>query len=182
MKKISLLILLLLSNLAISQETETVNSIDKKNEIKLNALMLVAGAFEITYERIINEESSFGASIFVPIDAEIDTNFQATGFYRFYFGKKPAAGFFFEGFGMLNGYKDYEYSSSYDSYYGYYTGTSKQKNYTDFALGFGLGGKWITKRGLIFELNGGIGRNLFSSNDSDVKLVGRGGISVGYRF
>ena len=55
---------------------------------------------------------------------------------------------------------------------------------TDFALGFGLGGKWITKKGVIFEINSGIGRNLFYKEDSSNRLqfVGRGGIGIGYQF
>jgi hypothetical protein len=54
------------------------------------------------------------------------------------------------------------------------------KKYTDFALGFGLGSKWIHKRGFVFEIGAGIGRNLISSNSLEV--VGRGGITLGYRF
>jgi hypothetical protein len=37
-----------------------------------------------------------------------------------------------------------------------------------------------TKRGFIFEINAGIGRNLFNSNSLEV--VGRGGITLGYRW
>lgn len=182
MKKIFVLSLLFICNFIHSQDSETVDPLEKKNELKINALMLVAGAFEVSYERLINEETSFGASVLIPFDAEIDTKYQATGFYRFYFGKKPAAGFFFEGFGMLNGYENFEYLSNFDPIIGYYESIEIQKDYTDFALGFGLGGKWLTNKGLLFELNGGIGRNLFSGNESGQKIVGRGGISVGYRF
>jgi hypothetical protein len=55
---------------------------------------------------------------------------------------------------------------------------------TDFALGFGLGGKWVTKSGVIFEINTGIGRNLFYKEDNvnRDKFVSKGGISIGYRF
>jgi hypothetical protein len=53
---------------------------------------------------------------------------------------------------------------------------------TDFALGIGLGGKWVTKKGLIGEVNFGIGRNLFESGDTDYDFVGKFGITVGYRF
>jgi hypothetical protein len=56
----------------------------------------------------------------------------------------------------------------------------EKDRYADFALGFGLGSKWVHKRGFVFEINAGIGRNLFSNNSPEV--VGRGGISLGYRF
>ena len=75
---------------------------------------------------------------------------------------------------MIN---SYEYNNNY-----YYNGISNSGNKTDFALGFGIGGKWITKKGFVFEINSGVGRNLFNSNDNDYQIVGRGGITLGYRF
>jgi hypothetical protein len=59
------------------------------------------------------------------------------------------------------------------------TNTDKER-FTDFALGFGLGSKWIHRKGFVFEINAGIGRNLFSDNSPEI--VGRGGITLGYRF
>jgi hypothetical protein len=174
MKKIILLLCLTSFLSAYSQENETTDF--KKHELKGNALMLVAGAGEITYERLLNEESGLGISLFFAYDEDIDTKFSLTPYYRFYFGKKTAAGFFVEGFGMLNNYED-ETSYYYDGVYN----STEEKN-TDFALGFGLGGKWVTKKGFIFELNAGIGRNLFNSNNTDYEIVGRGGITLGYRF
>jgi hypothetical protein len=46
------------------------------------------------------------------------------------------------------------------------TNTDKER-FTDFALGFGLGSKWIHRKGFVFEINAGIGRNLFSDNSPD---------------
>ncbi len=172
MKKILVLLSLTVFVFGYGQDKETTNF--NKNEIKGNALMLVAGAFEVTYERLLNEESGAGVSLFVPYDTTIGTKFSLTPYYRFYFGKKPAAGFFAEGFGMIN---SYEYNNNT-----YYNGNSNTGNRADFALGFGIGGKWITKKGFVFEINSGVGRNLFNSNDTDYKIVGRGGITLGYRF
>jgi len=53
---------------------------------------------------------------------------------------------------------------------------------TDFALGIGLGGKWITNSGFIGEINFGVGRNLFNNNNTDYEIIAKGGISLGYRF
>ena len=177
MKKLFTLLFLSSFLFGFSQEKESTDF--KRNELKGNALMLVAGAVEFTYERLLNEESAVGVSLFVSYDNNIDTNFSLTPYYRFYFGKKPAAGFFAEGFGMLNNF-DYSYYNSNNGSTPIYT----EGKATDFALGFGLGGKWITKKGFVFEINSGIGRNLFNSTskDSDVQIVGRGGISLGYRF
>ena len=172
MKKLLVMLCLTVFTFGYSQDKET--AYFNKNEIKGNALMLVAGAFEVTYERILNEESGAGVSLFVPYDNTIGTKFSLTPYYRFYFGKKPAAGFFAEGFGMIN---SYQYNNNT-----YYNGNSNAGTNTDFALGFGIGGKWITKKGFVFEINGGVGRNLFNSNNTDYKIVGRGGITLGYRF
>ena len=172
MKKILILLCLTVFTFGYSQDKETADY--NKNEIKGNALFLVAGALEITYEHILNEESGVGISLFVPYENSIDTKFSLTPYYRFYFGKKPAAGFFAEGFGMIN---SYEYNNNY-----YYNGNLNSGNKTDFALGFGIGGKWITKKGFVFEINGGVGRNLFNSDNNDYQIVGRGGITLGYRF
>lgn len=175
MKKLVLLLFLVSFTFGYSQEKEQVDF--KRNEIKGNALFLVAGALEVTYEHLLNEESGIGVSLFVPYDNSINTNFSLSPFYRFYFGKKPAAGFFVEGFGMLNSYTQ---QASTGSFFTNYVGP--EKDVTDFALGFGLGAKWITNKGFIFEINGGVGRNLINSNDKDFEIVGRGGITLGYRF
>jgi hypothetical protein len=176
MKKLLVLLCLSAFTFGYSQEKTTVDF--PKNEIKGNALFLVAGAVEVTYERLLNEESGIGVSLFVPYVNDVSQNFNLTPFYRFYFGKKPAAGFFVEGFGMLN-----SYSENYDMYDSNFNVVKIDgENTTDFALGFGLGGKWVTKRGFVFEINGGVGRNLFNSNDADYEIVGRGGITLGYRF
>ncbi len=56
---------------------------------------------------------------------------------------------------------------------------------TDFAIGFGLGGKFVTKNGIMFEINAGIGKNLFgnySNNNFGVEYVGRLGLWVGKRY
>ena len=161
-----------------SQEKETIDF--KRNELKGNALLLVIGAGEFTYERLLDEESGVGISLFFNYDDQFYTKFSLTPFYRFYFSKKPAAGFFVEGFGMLNSYDSYVYNNnSYDLNNSY---NSNIESRTDFALGFGLGSKWITKKGFLFEINAGVGRNLFNSSDTNNEIVGRGGITLGYRF
>lgn len=176
MKKILLALCIIATTFGYSQEKEQDSF--AKNEIKGNALMLIAGGFEATYEHLLNEESGIGVSFFVPFVDDFDTKFSIAPYYRFYFGEKPAAGFFVEGFGMFN---TFEYTPDWfsDS-----SPIEYQDSQSDFALGFGLGGKWITKRGFLVEVNGGIGRNLFNSlsDDYEHQFVGRGGVTLGYRF
>ncbi len=43
-----------------------------------------------------------------------------------------------------------------------------------------LGAKWVTQRGFVAEIYAGIGRDML--NQSEIEVVGRGGVSIGYRF
>lgn len=155
-----------------------------RNEIKLNSLFLILGALEPSYERNLSEASSAGVSLFITLDDEnldIGYNYYLSPYYRIFFGKKYAAGFFLEGFGMLN-----SINHEYTSYNNGGNHTYHDEDITDFALGFGLGGKWMTKGGFVFEVNGGIGRNLFNTNNSEYydysPIVGKFGFNLGYRF
>ncbi|WP_299116215.1 DUF3575 domain-containing protein [uncultured Winogradskyella sp.] len=171
MKKI-FLILLCISFVSIQAQEQSESDVySGSHELKVNGLFLVVGAFDVTYEYLLNEESGLGINIFLPYDSEIkdDIQYYISPYYRFYFGKKPAAGFFLEGFGMLNSVES-ELFTSNDDYV------------TDFALGIGLGGKWVTKGGFVGELSFGLGRNLFTTNESDIDFVGKIGITLGYRF
>nr|WP_321221747.1 DUF3575 domain-containing protein [uncultured Psychroserpens sp.] len=161
----------------------------KDNEIKLNAVFLLIGALEPSYERNLSESSSVGISALIPLDIEnldTDLNYYVSPYYRVFFGKKYAAGFFIEGFGMV---------SSYDERNSFFTGNefdptlvTEENTFTNVAVGFGLGGKWVTKSGFVFELNAGFGRNIInnsntSNNDNnDFDFVGKFGFNLGYRF
>ena len=151
-----------------------------KNEVKINALFLLLGVFETSYERNLSEDSSLGISLLIPFDnknLDSDLNYYISPYYRIFFGKKYAAGFFLEGFGMLNSIRNSYLYYSNDNIY------SEEKDVTDFALGLGLGGKWFTKGGFVFEVNGGFGRNLFHGNAEDgIPFVGKFGFNIGYRF
>lgn len=151
-----------------------VNSNQNFNEVKLNGLFLILGAFEVSYDRTLSDESAIGVSVFLPFDKDVsdEIKFTISPYYRFYFGNKYAAGFFVEGFGILN-----STNRNIDFF------TEDEDDFrTDFALGFSVGGKWVTKKGFSIELFGGIGRNLFNNEDADYEIIGRGGINLGYRF
>lgn len=147
----------------------------KKNELKINLLYGVLGIAEVTYERIIADDQAIGASVVVGFDDDINYNFSFLPYYRMYFGKKPAAGFFIEGnAGLLNYQED---SYHYTDYSGYYNVTNKNK--MSFGAGLAVGGKFLNKNGLFGEVYTGLGR-LFSSQYEDV--YPRAGITLGKRF
>jgi len=182
MKKITLIALLLVASLStFSQEIEIENNIGN-NELKVNMTNLIIFKWvDFSYERLLNDESSVGVSLLVALDDE-DTGldeyrtFSLTPYYRHFFSRKYAEGFFVEAFTMIHSGKEefYDYDSILDVYNEY------DEKYTDFAVGISAGYKIISRRGFAAEIYLGIGRDLLDK--SDLEVVGRGGLSIGYRF
>ena len=194
-KNLLLLLLTLLSLQFTAQEKEGTKpskhseDIEKKYELKLNAFNLIAfAAIDISFERLIDENSSYGVAVFYNFSDYTDSDiafpkkFSITPYYRWFFSEnKYARGFFIEGFGMLNTYQD-DYSYNYNGNYG------KIETQTSFALGISVGGKFVITEGFTAEVLAGVGRNLIkgesheSYQDFQNEIVGRFGISLGYRF
>ena len=178
MRKIALVILCIYSTISNAQEDLIPQDTDKKNEITLNALTLIAsGWIDVSYEYLINKEASFGVDLQFGFDENDDfdsyRNFSITPNYRVYFSNKYARGFFIEGFGMLHRYKDLYYDYDDDSAYG---NERIEKNITEFSLGVSVGGKWVTKSGFVAEIFGGIGRNILNNSDDSydpIEVAGR---------
>jgi hypothetical protein len=165
MKKIIFILGLLISSSGFSQQ-----------EIKLNiANAIVIRSLEISYEKYISIENSFGISaLFNLVKQEADfrynENIMITPYFRHYFTADKPWNLFGEGFiGVNAGKKE----------------IMKQFNevnieYIDAAIGVALGAKYTSKGGLIIDVYAGVGRNLFLS-DSPV-IVPRGGVNVGWKF
>ncbi|MBT3742032.1 hypothetical protein SAMN04487762_0389 [Polaribacter sp. Hel1_33_78] len=191
MKKITFLILLFVSTISLSQENKDRFPQDnnKHHELKLNAFSLIAlSSFNVSYEYLINNDSSFGVDLFLTVNmnenSEFPKKFSLTPYYRWFFSEKFAArGFFVEAFGMLNTRKNRDNDGYYDSN-GTYVYNSNNTNVTDFALGISVGGKFITRKNFVAEVYLGIGRNLLNekTNIFETNIISRGGISLGYRF
>lgn len=183
MKKIVLLgIVVFMSSHELLAQDIPQDDIDR-DELKINVLNLIAFEFaDASYERILDEESSFGVGVLVNVGNDDDIfdyyrKFSITPYYRRYFSKGYASGFFVEGFGMLNSGEEDIFEFNDITFETVRTG----ENYTDFALGISIGGKFISKKGFVAEIYSGIGRNFFSS-DFSPEVVGRGGVSLGFRF
>jgi hypothetical protein len=167
MKKIVLLIALLMGSLGFAQQ-----------EIKLDiADALIIRSLEFSYENYLTNESSIGVSALFNL-AKQTTNFRynentmITPYYRHYFTTDSEWNFFGEGFFGINSGR-YEVLDNGDS-------GVKYEKYTDGALGVAVGTKYIASGGLVIDVYGGIGRNLFGSNSPI--LVPRIGLNVGWRF
>ena len=147
--------------------------------------LIAFAAIDISYERLINANSSYGVSVFYNFSdyannyITLPKKFSITPYYRWFFSEnKYARGFFIEGFGMLNTYQDFYYTYNYNSY----------ETQTSFALGISVGGKFVIKEGFTAEVLAGVGRNLIKGENHDGyydyqnEIIGRFGISLGYRF
>lgn len=163
-----------------------------KNEISLNPLYIVAfGALDVGYERILTDYSSLGLDVFYKLsnrDSDnndsynddllintediFDKELALTLRFKYFFGNRIARGFYTEAFGMLSSGEHKNYVQQF--------GEHRQLEYTDFALGFAVGGKFVSQNGFLLDLGFGLGRNLF--NDESPRIIIRPNIFIGYRF
>jgi len=179
MKKTIFFVLLITSVISYGQETK-VKSDKNRTEIKLNLYSLSNQAIDFEFERTITSRSSFGLSFFTSLEEDNSIGYEnhISAFYRYYLGKKYASGFFIEGFGMYN---SVDYVSSVSAIPPLFEIKKGYDSVNDFALGLGVGYKWVSKKGIILQANLSIGRNIFNY-DLGEKVVGKIGVSIGYGF
>lgn len=176
MKKILFLLSFVFSALGFAQTNEEVarNSEPLQqlgdNEFKVNILYTALGVPELTYERLLNDNSGLGLSMGFAVEGpeDMEYRFGVTPYYRMYFGYKKASGFFIEANAASITYVD---QYMYD--------TNETQTQTSFGLGAAVGGKFLSRNGLIGEVYAGLGR-LFG--DSSLGAYPRFGISLGKRF
>ena len=167
MKKILLIAVILISSVSQAQQ-----------EIKVDILdALALKTLEVSYEYYTSERSSVGTSVLYNFekrssDFRYNEKFMITPYFRHYFTNNSNWNYFGEIFlGINKGEKEIDLIGS---------NVKKYEDYTDGALGVALGSKYISSGGLIVDLYGGLGRNMFSSDSPSI--VPRVGINVGYRF
>lgn len=179
MKKNFLLLIVLFVFYSAKAQNET-DPYQKNNEIKLNALAPFWQSFQVGYERHLSHNSSLGLSFYYVFDNtknEKDLNYSISPYYRRYFGKKYASGWFVEGFGMLASTDGKKIYTSED--HSIYT---ENPDVINLALGAGGGWKWVSKSGFLFEANVGYGGILLNADKTDHTIVAKFGLSAGYRF
>ena len=137
---------------------------DKLNEVKLNLSTTIWGLFpEVSYERILGEDFSLGASAGINLNSDnYPLNFAFTPYARWFFGgsstnlQKYGAGFFIEANGSLFSNDESDFGAG---------------------LGLALGWKYLSRNNWVGELYLGGGRDF--ANDG---AYPRMGISIGKRF
>lgn len=180
MKRLLIMICVLVFIFSNAQEenSEMLNS-DRRKDVMINPIALVLGAGNLSYEYHLNKDSGLGISTFFIYDKYVlDSDvWYVMPYYRYYFGKKWARGFFLDGFaGMINSNNEgYIYYKESDGTMGY----RPKENEISLGFGIGLGGKWELKKNLVFEVSLGIGRNISNTNDP---TFGKGMLGLGYRF
>lgn len=179
MKKIILTLALLISFVSFSQEDEKQDLFNRKHEIKIGAVKLLAGGiFEATYEYVKDSNKGFGVSLLVNFDKGNDyiENFSVTPFFRMYFQTFEdygAKGFFVEGFTSF-------FSGDYIDTFLLDDSITRGEDFFDISVGIALGKKWINTSGFVFEFKVGAGRNLLGNSEFDALF--KGDLSIGYRF
>ena len=145
------------------------------NELKFNmGLFLATTTVEGSYEYFLTPDTSIGATVYFDNDkTDFNGDFGIGPNFRAYFGYGPNSGFFAEAFALY-----YQGESELDIDFQGFT----RQQYNTFALGLGIGHKWVTRSQRVsFELNGGFGRNVNPESFQD-SFMYRLGASIGFRF
>ena len=154
--------------------------------------LVVLPGIEITYERFIDDYSSWGVNGFVNFDFDDSQayryeNFELSPYYRFYFSKKNIrnAGFFVQPFMSL-------IQGEYPTYRNYYfddiiDGSGiVDRNFFGLAAGALIGKKWINLKNYTFEITAGVGRLLTKEEQNgdfiDSTAYPRINFAIGKRF
>ena len=151
--------------------------------------MLVLPGFHGYYERIIDENSSYGTGLFINFSDNLSSDivqrrFAISPYYRLYFLNRRdygAKGLFVELFSSFASAKDMDDDNLYDVYYDDF---DDRDNVFRFSVGATIGRKWITRSGYTFEPFIGVGRYLDShgSSDRNPEAHLRLGFSIGKRY
>ncbi|RZK41972.1 MAG: hypothetical protein EOO90_09540 [Pedobacter sp.] len=120
------------------------------DELKVNVVFTAMGLPEITYERILRDNTAVGVSLLVGAESVYDFNGSITPYHRWYFGNGRADGFFIEG------------SASAISAFGniYYDRFTEVENQVIFGLGAAVGTKFFSRNGFFGEAYIGMGRSI----------------------
>ncbi|SFJ82651.1 DUF3575 domain-containing protein [Myroides guanonis] len=156
------------------------NPYEKKNELILDLIgPLLSGGINASYERHLNKKSSLGVTLCYIYDntKETDMNYSISPYYRMYFGKKYASGFFVEGFGMVHstdGKKIYDTVEKLTF--------TENPSVINLTIGVGLGWRGVAKSGFTYGANLGMGITFLNADKTDHDHVAKFSLNVGYRF
>jgi len=192
MKKF-LFILLLCFQFASAQDSIPASKLaDRKNEVRIDLLSLIASSkLNLTYERFLGNRFSVGVTGNFSNGSKVNDEFEEGNrnnnpkyevipFVRYKLSEGMKSFYFAEVFAAANGGDFRETVRKVDAFNnGYYT--IEKSEYSDGAIGAGVGYKFYIKDRLGIELLVGFGWNLLDREKSP-DVLSRVGLSVGYRF
>ncbi|MFL2584163.1 MAG: hypothetical protein ACJ0PZ_00030 [Flavobacteriaceae bacterium] len=161
------------------------------NELRINFFdLLVLPGFHGYYEKIIDENSSFGTGLFINFSDDLTSDivhrrFALSPYYRLYFLNRRdygAKGLFVELFTSFASAKDMYDDDDSDNFYS--DNLDDRDNIFRLSVGATFGRKWITRSGYTFEPFIGVGRYLDNHSKNEINPVAhfRFGFSVGKRY
>lgn len=183
MKKSILFSLLLFMSITVFSQVNSNHELKKslisefdRHELKLNLPMTIFGSYpEITYEYLLNEDFSIGATAGFSLKSEANTyiKYAVMPYARWFFGgsytslQKYAAGFFLEAnAAIFDGEANYTWIGDDNAFE------------VGAGLGIAFGWKYVSLNNWIGEVYFGMGRDFIGED----RLYPRVGISIGKRF
>lgn len=166
----------LLAAISLSAQDKPLSEQENNHEIKVGLLRLATPQLELTYEYMVGERFTIGASGSVNFKDTMEEQAELYGFTpfaRFYLFESRdymGRGMFIEGFLKYARGKDAEL----------YTG-QPDLEYDAGLAGLSVGKKWITDFGLVFEIMFGYGAEVVGGSEDSGDII-RGDFSIGYRF
>ena len=143
-----------------------------KHEIRFNLTNGIAGFPEINYERFITDNSGIGIAGALSLENKMNQSLRSLllPYYRLYFGKGFASGFFIEG----------NLALATENIYGYTLGgPSDYENKQFFGMGVAIGVKLLSRNGFVGEIYSGLGRLYGNTQERSYPRVG---ICLGKRW
>lgn len=173
-----------LSYSGLSQKSSYAEDDFERHEIKINTLYFVLEAVELCYEGNLSKNTSLGVSMFIPFNSiespvsiKYNYGFTVNPYFRYFFGKKPAQGFFIEANAAMSSLEVNNYYSIYNPNGFYNSNTAKEKEF-GFGLGAAVGSKFVIDDQIVIDVYAGLGKYLTQDGLGYPRL----GINVGYRF
>ncbi|WP_177205463.1 DUF3575 domain-containing protein [Halpernia frigidisoli] len=149
--------------------------------------LITVPLLNISYERLLNDKSGIGINgiFYLGNNSNNNDNYdnnnltQISPYYRMYFGRKYAAGFFVEAFTPITTTNQSTYNFQYNQS-GYSQSFYTYEKKTTIGAGIGFGGKWLVRSNILFEASAGVARRFGEGNYDQV--TGKGMLGIGYRF
>ena len=149
-----------------AQNKAAKDSLLNKHEVRLDIFQLIVlPGFDVSYERFIDDLSSWGVSAFINFDNEFSEayrfeHFEISPYYRLYFRRKNAnnSGFFVQPLlSLTSGEYDY-YPENFNFNLPNNNDQDGVKDFFGLAGGAVIGRKWVNQKRYTFEIHAGVGR------------------------